>query len=394
MENIVSLDRKPSTAEVIKQIGRIVLLTIASGLLITLTGTFLVSLVMGIKPQNLNLLNTNSTERIIVANKIIQIISSIGIFLLPALFLPFFVFKSTPGRLMGLKKNAPLFMFLLATISFFAWMPFLEWTIHINQEMVFPSFLKGIEDKIKGTEDNLKQVTEIFMKMPDFSSFLFTVFCIAIVPAIAEEFYFRGFLQSSILHWTRKVHFSIFLTGFIFSFIHFQFYGFLPRMLLGVFLGYLYYWTGDIKINIFVHFINNFISVLVYYISQNHGVDLDPDKVTIHPFLTFISIILGLATLYIIYKICKPTQVIEEVPLNIFPSDMSGEGKWVKVFSSPKAMEAEITLGKLQSMELNAVLKNKKDSAYTVFGTVEIYVPEEDAERAKAIIAMDNFNEN
>ena len=390
MENIVSLERKPSVGEVLRDTGIILIATVICGAMISLLGALLVSSVMGIKVEQISALTANSPEKVIIANKIIQLISSLGIFLIPAIVLPLILFRSGPGRYMGLKHQAPLMQFLLALLAFFALMPVLEWTIHINQNMVLPSFLKGLETQIKGTEDKLKEVTDIFMKMPTFGSFIFTAICIAVVPAVAEEFFFRGFLQTTIFRWTKKINFSIILTGFIFSFIHFQFYGFLPRMLLGIFLGYIFYWTGDLKASMFIHFTNNFLSVLVFYISQNKHVDMDPDKVDIHPALILLSIVFGSAILYLLYKTGSRKTIPQTEELEVFPSDFPSTGRWIKVYSSPRIMEAEIMLGKLHNEELNAVLKNKKDSAYTVFGTVEIYVPEAEAERARIIIGMDN----
>ena len=389
MENIVSLERKPTIAEVLRETGIILIVTVVCGAMISVIGAFVVSLGMGLKPEALNL-TAKSPENIILANKIIQLISSFGIFLAPALILPMLLYKSGPARYFGLKHQAPLMQFLLALLAFFTLMPLLEWTIHINQGMTFPSFLKGLETQIKGMEDSMKEITEVFMKMPSTGSFIFTVICMAVVPAIAEEFFFRGFLQTTIFRWTKKIHFSIILTGFIFSFIHFQFYGFLPRMLLGIFLGYIFYWTGDLKASIFIHFTNNFLSVLVFYISQNKHVDIDPDNVSISPALVLLSIILGSAIMYLLYKTGTKRNIPQTEELEVYASEFPSTGRWVKVYSSPRIMEAEIILGKLHNEELNAVLKNKKDSAYTVFGTVEIYVPEAEEARAKIIIGMDN----
>ena len=285
-----------------------------------------------------------------------------------------------------MNRKTPFVLFILALIAYFALTPFLEWTIQLNQEMALPSFLKGLESWMKTSEEQAKVITEVFVKMPTFGSFLFTVFYMALLPAIAEEFLFRGFLQRTIFNWTRKINLSIIISAFVFSFIHFQFYGFLPRMLLGMLLGYLFYWSGNLKLSVFIHFMNNFLSILVTYIQQNEKIDLDPDKMPANPWLIVFSIVSGAIMLYGIYKTGQRKN-IEFANRNVADDDARNpELKWKKVYSTPKLYQAEIFLGKLRNEGLRAVLKNKKDSAYTVFGTVEIYVPEEEEAQANSII--------
>jgi len=86
---------------------------------------------------------------------------------------------------------------------------------------------------------------------------------IAIVPAIAEEFFFRGVLQQILHKMLRNIHVAIILTAFVFSLVHFQFLTFLPRFYLGIVLGYLFYWSRNIWVSITAHFINNFYGVFV-----------------------------------------------------------------------------------------------------------------------------------
>ena len=92
----------------------------------------------------------------------------------------------------------------------------------------------------------------------------------AILPAIGEELLFRGVFQRLLTEWTRNIHWGIILAALLFSFFHFEFYGFLPRFLLGVFFGYLFVWTSSIWVPILAHFTNNFI-IVVYSFYQATG---------------------------------------------------------------------------------------------------------------------------
>jgi hypothetical protein len=89
------------------------------------------------------------------------------------------------------------------------------------------------------------------------------VFLIALLPAICEELYFRGALQRIIIHITKNPSVGIIITGILFSALHFQFEGFLPRMLLGIILGFFYWYSGSIWTSIAGHFFHNAFQVLV-----------------------------------------------------------------------------------------------------------------------------------
>jgi uncharacterized protein len=88
-----------------------------------------------------------------------------------------------------------------------------------------------------------------------------TLVAVAILPAICEELTFRGVLQPLFARWTGSVHLGIWITALLFSAIHLQFHGFLPRMILGAGLGYLVHYSGSLWPAIVAHFLNNAMAV-------------------------------------------------------------------------------------------------------------------------------------
>ena len=98
---------------------------------------------------------------------------------------------------------------------------------------------------------------------------------VAVVPAVGEEVLFRGILQRNLTRWTGNVHAGIWLAAILFSAIHVQFLGFVPRMLLGALFGYLYVWAGNIWIPILAHFVNNGFTILMVYLYQRKVVPVD-----------------------------------------------------------------------------------------------------------------------
>jgi hypothetical protein len=101
----------------------------------------------------------------------------------------------------------------------------------------------------------------------------------ALLPALAEELTFRGILQRLIGKKQEDKgivpHMAIWVTAIVFSAIHMQFYGFIPRMLMGALFGYVFVWTGSLWVPIVMHFVNNGMAVLVYYILSSKGVSID-----------------------------------------------------------------------------------------------------------------------
>jgi hypothetical protein len=120
-------------------------------------------------------------------------------------------------------------------------------------------------------EDSAARLTELFLVTDTTRDLMMNLLMIAILPAIGEEFLFRGVIQRLFTEWTRNNHIGIFLAAFLFSFIHFQFYGFLPRFMLGLFFGYLLFWSGSLWVPVTGHFINNALAVLYYHYTGNPG---------------------------------------------------------------------------------------------------------------------------
>jgi len=199
--------------------------------------------------------------------KVSQLILSIGIFIVPPFILAYLCSKS-PLTYIHLNEKTRwsdagyvvLFMLLI--------IPFVNLLGDMNQQLVLPKFLSGLESSIKSMEEQANKLVEQMLKVHSLSALLFNVFLIAILPALGEELFFRGALIRILQNW-KGVKMAIWITAFIFSTIHFEFYGFVPRLLMGAFFGYLLLWSGNLWLPILAHFINNVIAVLFYYLKYN-----------------------------------------------------------------------------------------------------------------------------
>ncbi len=195
-----------------------------------------------------------------------QIVSQIGLFIIPPILFAYWASRKT---LTYLKLNIkPQLRFLLiSTIIIFIALPFLGWIGEINQSMELPSFLSGFEDWMKKSEEEAAKLIMAFLNVKAVNAMLFNVFMIAIIPGIGEELLFRGVVLKLFKGWIRNYHIAIIISAVLFSALHLQFYGFLPRLLLGLLLGYMYVWSGSLWVPIFIHFMNNAFAIIYVYAS-------------------------------------------------------------------------------------------------------------------------------
>ena len=196
-----------------------------------------------------------------------------GLIVVPALYLSS-IEKKNPFQLVNQKPVYGLMMLITAGVVIFFMATnsiFIEW----NANITLPESLKAFERWAREKEDMAMQITTFLTKFDSIGEFILAFVVIAILPGIGEELVFRGLLQPELHRATKNIHLAIWISAIMFSAIHMQFFGFLPRVLLGALFGYLYYWSGDLRISMFAHFINNGFPVLMMYLNQLGVVDMD-----------------------------------------------------------------------------------------------------------------------
>jgi membrane protease YdiL (CAAX protease family) len=176
---------------------------------------------------------------------------------------------------------------------------FIEW----NAEFNFPDFAKEFENWARDREDTAAELTRFLTNFGSIGELIIALFVIAAIPAIGEEIVFRGLIQNELFRGTKNIHISIWIAAILFSAIHFQFFGFVPRLLLGALFGYLYYWSGNLTLAILAHFVNNAVSVVALYLYQQGKFAFDIESPESAPTNAVIfSALLTAALLYYFYK--------------------------------------------------------------------------------------------
>lgn len=171
-------------------------------------------------------------------------------------------------------------IFILVAILVIVFMGFDSLIIEWNQGMILPESMKGIEKWMKDSEEATGEMTKFLTTFKTPSQLIVAMVVVAVLAGFSEELLFRGVLQNIALKASGNPHVAIWFAAFTFSFIHFQFYGFFPRMLLGALFGYLYYWTKNLWVPIFAHFVNNGFTLLMAYLYSTKavGVNIEDTK--------------------------------------------------------------------------------------------------------------------
>lgn len=205
--------------------------------------------------------------------RLLQIISSFGMFVVAAV-----IFAKVESKnwikYLSFKKVNP-FLAILTILIMLSMGPLMETINELNKNMALPEVLKELEAWMKLKEEQMTEMTKQLLVMNSFNILLINMLMLAIIPALGEELIFRACLQKVLGRWTGNYHLAIWLSAIIFSSIHFQFYGFFPRMFLGAFFGYLLVWSGSIWLPILAHFLNNGMAVVGAFVLQQEGKNLD-----------------------------------------------------------------------------------------------------------------------
>ena len=262
---------------------------LVSATFFTLLSMILAMALYGVSLEGLNTLLTDySNPKTISVLKFIQTVSTIGTFILPAILLAW-MFDPDPVSFLSLnRKPSPKGAFLVI-LALLAALPLINFLGEINSRMSLPSFLSGIEKWMKDSEDKAAELTKYFMEMHSPADLILNILMIGLLPAIGEELLFRGLIQRIFTGWLKNKHVAIWLTAILFSAMHIQFYGFLPRMMLGVLLGYLLTWSGSLWLPMLAHFVNNTAAILLTWMFREQVIGLDADKIGTEEYLSVLA---------------------------------------------------------------------------------------------------------
>lgn len=250
---------------------------LVGGVLLSLIGFLGCLIGMGIGFEELSriLENFNKPENLGFL-KFFQILQTVGMFILPPLVLAYYM-DDKPFEFLSLTIKPSGIVLAIVCAVILVGGPVIEWFSLLNQQLTLPSWMNTIENWMRNSEEQANEITKAFLSTKSIGGLLGNLFIVAVLPAIGEELLFRGLLQRLIKKMTGNAHWAIWITAILFSALHLQFFGFLPRLLLGALFGYLLEWTGTLWLPIIAHFINNAAGVIVFFLTGD-GLEIEqPD---------------------------------------------------------------------------------------------------------------------
>lgn len=224
--------------------------------------------------------------------RLINMGNTLLLFLLPALIFTA-IQKHRPLQFFKLNHMPPFTLILLSLAIIVCSFPFISAANELNQKIPLPEALTAQEQDIEGLIDS-------YLNMTGPLDLFINLILLAFLPALAEEVFFRGGLQKLMRQAIGNPDIAILVTAAFFSGMHMQFSGFIPRFILGVLFGYLYYWGRNLWLPIFCHFIFNGSQVVLAYVMLQY-----PDTFGGSPEPEGISIWVSLISLALLFLLLK-----------------------------------------------------------------------------------------
>lgn len=225
------------------------------------------------------------------------------------------LFCEKPSQAMGLRCQGRYWLLgLVAVAIILLLVPVIDWITAWNDSWTFGP----LEESFRKTADTLKDMTNRMLSLSSPGDLLLQIVVVALVPAVCEELFFRAILQPTLQSWVRNGHVGILLAAVIFSLAHGDLYGFLPRFVLGVVLGYLFWFTGSTVVNAMAHFVNNLSIVILYHLYNTGRVGISPTEPFGFGWELIVPCTLGAILLFYIYFV-KNEKIEPSDPISVTP---------------------------------------------------------------------------
>jgi membrane protease YdiL (CAAX protease family) len=255
--------------------------------------------------------NYTANPNALRAAKFLQVFISIGAFIIPAWFFPK-ALQQYPQSFLRVNAGFGIRDLGLGLGLMIISSPLISWLIYVNQNVHLPESMSALESRLKAAEDAAAQLTDAFTRTDSVGGLLVNIFVVALVPAICEELLFRGALLQFVRICFKNKHAAVWSSAIIFSAFHMQFFGFLPRLTLGVFLGYMFVYSRSIWVPVIAHFYNNLLALFASYFKWNEGaVDILKEDYVFPAYITILSFVLCAGILWLMHRYEKNEEITD-----------------------------------------------------------------------------------
>lgn len=241
-----------------------IVLLFISGLAFQFLGAALAAWIYGFNVNEVLSLGAFEDPSYVAASKMIQIFGSLGTFIIPAILFSY-LFSGAPFSYYDFREPLDAGALIFTLLMMVSVIPLINYLAEINMKMDFP--IEALDLVMRTMEGEAEKIIGAFTSTRTLWGLALNLLMIGVLAAVGEELIFRGLLQDLLHKMVKNIHVAILITAVFFSAFHFQFFSFLPRLVLGIILGYLMYLGRSIWFPILAHFINNAMGVIYYYFS-------------------------------------------------------------------------------------------------------------------------------
>lgn len=229
------------------------------------------------------------------------VVQDVVIFIVPALATAI-ICSRYPARFLSIDRTPGLWATITAILTLLLSAPFQNQIVEWNQALNLPESLASLEEWMKAAENSASETVKLLTGGTTVGDMIISIMIVGIFAGLGEELFFRGTLQRILSGNKIGTHTAVWITAFIFSAFHFQFYGFFPRLLLGAYFGYLVWWSRSLWLPILVHVVNNSIVVVTDWHSRRYDTvnvseNIGTDSVIMVVFSALITIV-GIVLIY------------------------------------------------------------------------------------------------
>ncbi len=279
MQLRASLSERPPYRKFLIIVG----LTLVGAVLFTALATLLCQALFGIDMNSaMAMAGDRDDPQLASAFRLFQLLAAIGTFIVPS-WLAALLFSHDAAQYLGMKVKPAVSACMLAAGILIVAIPLINWMMQLNSSLHLPASMQSLEAWMLASEKQAEKITGLMLGTASWSTLLVNLLVIAVVPAIGEELLFRAVIQKQFIALMNNRVAAVIFTSILFSALHMQFYGFLPRFALGIFLGFLYLQSGSIWLPVWAHFFNNAAAVILTWTASRQKISFNPDTIGTEP---------------------------------------------------------------------------------------------------------------
>lgn len=237
------------------------------------------------------------------AMRIAAVMQSLFQLIVPAIATAMIVTRR-PATFLGIDRRIDLRLLLLAAAALITATPMMNRLIALNEAVTLPDSLAWLEQSLKQMEEQAAATIAVMQGGTSVGDLVMNILIIGVLAGLGEELFFRGTFLRLMTTGRINSHIAVWTVAIVFSAVHLQFYGFVPRTLLGAYFGYLVVWTRCLWIPVIIHALNNIIYVSSEWAAARQG--LGESAINSYDgnlLVNAASVIITAALLVIIYRL-------------------------------------------------------------------------------------------